>query len=408
MKRKLRHHLIIVGAAALGSLGFLALGRAREAVKFRDSEIGKRKDAAGDVHYAKLALAGDAVDRGFYDPSIAYAPDGRTGWLAYSSVTGAGNLVGGKFALGQYVSTHLARTVDGGATWTFVKAVNASTDGTLIMSDGAELKGVWRYEVSSLVCDAADPDAARRWKLFVHRYFWEPKRDRMFTHGWIALRTTADPAGAWSEEVPLFGAGKNPPVPYHTTLIDLNTLDSSLKDTVVYSEPGVLADGARLCLSLSAVRPRLSLTGVKLEYRIILLASDDHGATWRFVRTLLDPEDAARFGCEMFDGSSLARENGRFFLLVTPGHQGAMHDGTVAFAFESFAEGKLRRDANGQPIVAAYFAPQPGIFSGPGAGQATYDSHNIHGGLILPQFNLRAYPEAFQLYQTGRRIVEKE
>jgi hypothetical protein len=190
--------------------------------------------------------------------------------------------------------------------------------------------------------------------------------------------------------------------------VDLNTLDPSLKDTVVYSEPGALADGSRLFMSLSAVRPRLGLTGVKLEYRIILLASDDHGATWRFVRTLLDPEDAARFGCEMFDGSSLARENGRYFLLVTPGHKGAMHDGTVAFEFESFVEGKLRRDANGKPVVAAYFAPQPGIFSGPGAGQACYDEHNTKGGLLMPQFNLKSYPEVFQIFQTGRGIIGKE
>src|SRR6266851_866240 len=51
--------------------------------------------ASGD---AKLVVAGDAVDRGIYDPSIAYAPDGRTGWLAYSSVTGTGNLVRGRLA----------------------------------------------------------------------------------------------------------------------------------------------------------------------------------------------------------------------------------------------------------------------------------------------------------------------
>jgi hypothetical protein len=190
--------------------------------------------------------------------------------------------------------------------------------------------------------------------------------------------------------------------------VDVNALDASLKDTVVYSEPGALADEGRLYLSLSAVRPRLGFTGVSLSYRIILLASDDHGATWRFVRTLLDPEDAGRFGYDVFDGSSLARENGRFFLLVVPGTKDVMHDGTVAFEFESLAAGRVRRDANGQPILAAYFAPQSGIFSGPGAGQACYDEHNIRGGLLMPQFNLKAYPEVFQIFQTGRRIIAKE
>ena len=69
--------------------------------------------AAGDVHYTKLVIAGDAVDKGIYDPSVAYTPDGSVGWLAYSAVKGNGNLVKGKVSLGEYVSTHLARTADG-------------------------------------------------------------------------------------------------------------------------------------------------------------------------------------------------------------------------------------------------------------------------------------------------------
>ncbi len=387
--------------------GFVALACARGGQSVRDDTIARLKQAAGEVHYAKLTVADAEVDRGIYDPSVAYAPDGLTGWLTYSSVTGSGNLVHGKLALGQYVHTHLARTTDGGGHWAFVKVLNRSADGVLTMSDGTQLSGVWRYEVSSLVSDPTDPEASRRWKLFVHRYFWEPTRDRMFTHGWIALRTAAHPAGVWSEEVPLFGAGKSPLAPYHETRVDVNALDASLKNTVVYSEPGALADEGRLYVSLSALRPRLGVTGVRIIYHIILLASDDHGATWRFVSTLLDPEDAGRFGYDWFDGSSLTREHGQFFLFASPGTKDVMHDGTVAFAFESLAAGRLRRDANGRPILAAYFAPQPGIFSGPGAGQACYDEHNTRGGVIIPQFNLKAYPEVFQIYQTGRRLLDR-
>ena len=61
-----------------------------------------------------------------------------------------------------------------------------------------------------------------------------------------------------------------------------------------------------------------------------------------------------------------------------------------------------------QLVVAAYFAPQPSIFFGTGAGQATYDSRNTPGGLIMPRFSLSAYPGAFQIFQTGRRIVPKK
>jgi hypothetical protein len=192
--------------------------------------------------------------------------------------------------------------------------------------------------------------------------------------------------------------------------VDLNALDASLKNSIAYSEPGALAHGGRLYLSLTSLNPRVGFGGIGVGHTIVLLASDDHGESWRFVRKLLDNDDAARFGSDAFDGSSLAEEAGRFFLLASPmrGKTPEVHHGTVAFEFESLAEGRLRRDANGQPAVAAYFAPQPGIFSGPGAGQSCYDEHNIHGGLIFPQFNLKAYPEVFQIYQTGRRIIAKE
>jgi hypothetical protein len=82
-----------------------------------------------------------------------------------------------------------------------------------------------------------------------------------------------------------------------------------------------------------------------------------------------------------------------------------MLDGTVALEFESLGKGRLKRNADGSLCVAAYFAPQPSILSEHGAGQSDYDEHNTEGGLLMPQINVRAYPEVFQIYQTGRRIV---
>ena len=392
-----RYVLIVLGA--LGVLVVFALwagGRAE--ANFQAGALGQLRRDAGDVRYRKLVPAGERLANGIYDPSIAYTPDDRTGWLAYSSVTG------GFKPIGEFVHTHLARSTDSGASWEFVKVLNASTNGVLTLPGGQSLPGVWRYEVPTLVCDATDPDANRRWKLFVHKYFWAPKRDRMVTYGWIALRTAADPAGEWSAEVPLFGAGASPLAPYHQTRVDLNALDGSLRKAIAYSEPGALAHEGRLYLSLTALTPQDFGVG----HTIVLLASDDHARSWRFVSTLLTRDDARALGGEFFDGSALAEDNGRFFVLAVPMlRKGRMevHQGTAAFEFESLAEGRLRRDAKHTPVVAAYFAPQPSIFSVVGAGQSAYHSANVNGGLIFPQFNLKAYPEAFQIFSTGRRIV---
>lgn len=356
--------------------------------------------AAGDVHYAKLALAGDLLQSGIYDPSVAYSPDGRVGWLAYTSIDGDYKPVG------QFTHTHLARTTNNGASWQFVKVLNASTNATLTTDDGKTLDGAWRYEVATLVCDPTDPDAARRWKILTHCYFWSPKVDRLVQYGWVDLRTASDPAGDWSPHIPLFGAGKFPLGANHKTLIDLNTLDASLRNTIAYSEPGLLAHDDKLYLGITALQPH----PLGPRHTIVLLASADHGHTWRFINTLLTHDDATKLGCADFDGSSLAEDAGRLFLLASPMRRGKVpevHEGTAVFEFESLAEGRLRRDAKQLPAIVNYFAPQPDIFSIVGAGQSTYDSHNTNGGLIMPQFNVKAYPEVFQIFQTGRKIVTR-
>jgi hypothetical protein len=402
-----RRNILLFVAVAIVAFGFW--WRWRTKTNSEQEPLALLKRAAGEAHYTKLVIAGDAVEKGIYDPSVAYTPDGRVGWLAYSSVKGNGNLIKGRLALGEYVHTHLARTTNGGANWIFVKVLNLSTNGTCARTDGRGLEGVWRYEVPSLVCDPTDPDTNHRWKLFVHRYFWERDRNSRMDYGWITLRTAADPAGEWSAELPLFGAGKNPLAPYHATCVDVNSLDASLKHNVAYTEPGALAQAGRLYLSMTALQPRLGLGGINVSYTIILLASDDHGSSWKFIGSLLKPQDATHFGYDYFDGTGLAKDSGRLFLLAVPGsRRGLMHDGCVAFEFESLAEGRLRRDGDGHPVVTSYFAPQPGILSGPGAGQATYDPANVQGGLIFPQFNLQSYPEVFQIFQTGRRLVQEK
>jgi hypothetical protein len=116
-----RRPLIVLSVAVMAVVGWRSLA----APAPQSGPLVSWKKTAGDVHYAKLVVVGESLEGGIYDPSVAYSADGATGCLAYSSVTGKGVLINGKVALGEYVSTHLARTTDNGATWSFVKPTPA-------------------------------------------------------------------------------------------------------------------------------------------------------------------------------------------------------------------------------------------------------------------------------------------
>ena len=154
-------------------------------------------------------------------------------------------------------------------------------------------------------------------------------------------------------------------------------MNPNLADAVAYSEPGTIVRAGTIYLSLTLLKP----SGPE---RIVLLASKDHAATWRFVSTLVSRKDAQALGYSVLDGSSLAADRGKVFLLASPGTSGLVHDGTVALEFTSLAKGRLKRKSDGSLLVAAYFPPQRLILSGPGGGQSDYDEHNTEGGLLMP------------------------
>lgn len=343
--------------------------------------------AAGEP--AKITIAGDAPLNGIFDPSVEFAPGAAVGWLSYSAV------FGGLSPFGPNVETHLARTDDGGASWSFVTAVNSSTATAIDIPGKGLVSGVWNYEVSSLVHDPGDPGAA--WKLFAHRVFRRDQDD--FTdeqnepaYSWIVLRTAPDPSGPWSAERALLSSGPLPPAPFGDVEVAVNALDASLSDLLVYSEPGAFERGGTLYLSLTG----LKATGPD---RIILLASDDHGGSWRYVGTPLSAADATSLGYLSFDGSAIVADRGRVFLLVTPESPGLLHDGTLVFEFGSLASATLV-SAQGAPLPRRWLPPQPGIPAERRGGQADYHEGGS-GGILQPAIHVEDAPEIFQFSATG-------
>jgi hypothetical protein len=347
---------------------------------------------AGPANFPELTIRGDDAPNGIYDPSVEYGRDG-TGWLAYSAV---------KAGPDGEVHTRIARSDDRGRTWTRVADVNRPAPVAVRLPNGISVNGRWWHEVPTLVHDP--DDRGRAWKLFWHRYVARmPHRnpdDRLFAFGWIAYRHAPSPAGPWSDEVALIGAGPFPLAP-HATRFKIGDLHPALERYIVLTEPGSLYHRGVLYLSLQAARaPQPG----RAEHDIVLIASDDHGERWRHVAVVLEAGEARAFGGDFFTGSSLVVEDGRTFLLLSlelHGKPSLQHRGTVVFEFADIGRGTLKRGPDGRPRLIKRIDARLA-----GGGQSDYDAQNTGGGIIMPQFDLRNLPRAFRLFNTGQRIVD--
>lgn len=333
--------------------------------------------------YEKIHISGETTANGVYDPSIEYS--NGTGWMVYSAVKAP-----------KYVHTQLAKSTDHGKTWEYITTINRSIDSTL-ETDTGTIEGAWRHEVPTLVYDPEDP--GKEWKLFWHKYFTKPpyqEEDRMFQYGWIAYRYASHPDGKWSEEISLLGSGLGLQNPFET-IIDLNRLHKTMSNMVVYSEPGSLMYNNTLYLSINGH----TIQNGKNIGNVFLIASHDHGKTWKYVNVLLTPEDAQKFDSLFFTGSSLVEVDNRIFLLACPEDPAREmhHGGTCIFEFEDITKGTLRKDKEAL-IVIKYFLPS--LTSG---GQSDYDEQNTNGGIVFPQIDPASYPDVFQIYNTGEGII---
>jgi len=334
--------------------------------------------------FRPIKVIGDPQQNGIFDASVEYGR-GKTGWLAYSRV-----------GLPKYVSTHLARSTDRGKTWRYVKTINKSFDHSLKIRR-RNLPGVWRYETSSLLYDPGDIPA-RRWKLFVQRYFNTPphkSKNSLFGAGWIEVRTARNPAGRWSKPKCLFGK-----IAKHCGL-NINSLHPDLRAASFYNEIGSLYHEGIIYLSLDASATPSGL-GKWRKRKIVLVASGDHGKSWRFVGTLTNFRDAKALGYLTLTGSSLVKQGNRLYLLATPsgargfGKKNRAHDGTFIIEFADIHRAALMRNAAGKLVINRHIKPT--FHSG---GLSDYHEKNTAGGIVFSEINPKSPPDVFKSYSTA-------
>lgn len=366
-------------------IGFIAilLGMA---VCETSCSLGGHDKHNGALEFQRLIVDGDERRNGIFDASLEYGDNG-IGWMAYSSIE-----------IPKFVETHIAKSIDRGRTWNFVAKPNTSNEFKLMVNNKS-VDSVWRHETPSLLFDPTDkPD--RRWKLFTNLYSveepFEPTSRRM-SSGAIEVQYSASPDRGWSQPVCMVG-------PFKGCRINLATASPSLADVKFMTEPGTIVENGVIYMSLDVGATENGM-GNWEHYRIILLASKDHGESWRYVGTLLDHNDAMRFKYLVFTGSSLVREKGKLYLFATPSgathKESHDHDGTMIMELVDIAQAKVARDKMGAPIVVKRIdiTKQSG-------GLADYDEQNTAGGIVFPQFTLFGIPQVFQIWNTGVTITD--
>ena len=300
-----------------------------------------------------LVVGDPGAAMGIFDPSIVYPESATGGAMAYSAVPTQ-----------ETIRTRIALSDDHGATWTYVAEPNLPEPATIASSDSSECpsgacSGNLISEVSSLVYDADDPDASRRWKLFAHRYLVGPGVALHYRIGTIALQTAPQPQGPWTAPQKLLGWTSPSDHSSSGVTLNVSTL-SQTSDCLALTEPGALWLPGVLELALGCVY----LDGSTPRIRIELFRSADHAGSWQWVSTPLRPEDAACLTAgASINAAELFAHGGTTYLAATPSDEAGYH-GCLIFEIDDIATGRVRRDAKGAAFVARTITPDPPRFAG--------------------------------------------
>ena len=357
----------------------------------KDSDGGEvNNDTVTDVlpKSKEIQFEGMESKNGMFDISIEYDDEG-VGWLAYSRVQ-----------IPKFIDTKIAKSTDRGRTWKFVTSVGESKE-DLIMARGKKTEGVWRDETPCLLFDPTDRKS-RRWKLFTNRYFAAKPfktKDRLMGDGTIDVKYASSPEGPWSKPECVVRNRSD-------CKFQLNKASPELANIRMITEPGAIIHNGVTYLAMDAGTNETGLGDWK-NYRVILLASSDHGASWRYVGTLLDHSDSSRFGYLVFTGVSLVRANGKLYVLATPSggvkKKNKAHDGTMVIEVTDISRAKVKRDKSGKPVIERH-----AVTDGGSGGLADYDEKNTGGGMMYSRLSLLGFPRVFRIYQTGSGILDSK
>lgn len=341
------------------------------------------------------AIPVDAEAEGAGDPSFAADPASDRLWMTYSSVALGPSDLG-------LVSTRLAYSDDGGATFCDAGVINAST---AIATPPPELAGVtayWNHEVSTLIYDPQAP-AAEAWRLDWQRYIIAATGgadQRQFQYSWISEKRAASPTllASAPEHKLLAAAGyatTSSVQAYNDAVIGppetrVDQLDPALADCAVMTEPGLYAAPDARWLAIYCGTPSAA------SARTILL-EDARAGSWHYVARLLGQAEAQHIDAALdgFGAPALFASGGSTYLLATPS-AGGIYKGCIEYQLALPAGTLYDGNGDGQPDpLRAVMGPTS--FSG----ACAYDPRLGGNGFAMDSFDISVSPPAFSIVETG-------
>ncbi len=321
--------------------------------------------------FAETNMMPDAF-RGYGDPSLEHDAGSGTLWMAYSWLNIQVSDPGPPLVFDLGVRTHLAKSDDNGASFTFVRAVNE------MAMEAHPDSGVMGWSVHEVPTLVKEPSGV--WQLLWFKYFnpFGTVTGVDERQEFLYWRTTAsDPASlgdsseiwaTWLATSPSWGAP-----------IDMNDIPQ-LADCAALTEPGLFAFNADTYLASTCLVVDGSGRRTDLE-RIVLLQQTLAG--YSYVGDILDGQDASILGVDTIEQAdiTLARD-GSIILIVTPIILGAdpSHQGCIVYEFSDFASATLLRDGNGRAVPRVEITADG---NGLGPGLCSYDANSETGVLLV-------------------------
>lgn len=325
---------------------------------------------AGDP-FSELNMAPDPF-RGYGDPSLEYDSATGTLWLAYSWLNIEISDPGPPPVFDLGVRTHLARSDDNGASFTFQRSVN---DMAMEAHPDTGVMGWSVHEVPTLIKEPSGD-----WQLLWYKYFnpfgtvtgVDERQEYLY---WRTVAATPDGLGdvsdVWARALATSSSWGAP--------IDFNLIPE-LADCITLTEPALFAFNAEIYLASSCLIADAAGRRADLE-RLVLLRQNASG--YSFVGDIMDAQDAADLGVDVIQQAdiSVARD-GSIIMIVTPIILDAdpSHQGCVVFEFADFAAGRLVRDGNGVAVPRTVITAEG---NGLGPGLCTYDANSDTGVMLV-------------------------